>query len=155
MTDCPHPKSAKAKRCRACSIAHMNSDPAIAAKRAAGRKAYFDQPGVRMEYRERMRAITAATMADPVKMERKREHGRRVYRDVLSRPDIVAKQQAPEVRKRAGLKRTATVLRDIPPHLRDEYKALIRSKLIPAAQAREIILGQWKADIARRNSATS
>jgi hypothetical protein len=56
----------------------------------------------------------------------------------------VAKCQAPEVRKRAGAKASATKLRDIPPAMRDEYKRLIRSKLIPAAEAKQIILDQFK-----------
>lgn len=153
MSDCPHPKSRKAKRCRACQFEWLRSDPDVAEKRRAGLQAYFDKPGIKMAYRERIKAVTAATLADPAKMERKREHGRRQARDVLSRPEVVAKTCSPEVRKRAGAKRTATTLRDIPPHLRDEYRSLIRSKLLKAAEAKEIILGQYRADIARRNAA--
>lgn len=153
MSDCPHPKSRKAKRCRACQLATLLTDPAIAERRRAGQQAYFDRPGVRMAYRERIKAVTAATLLDPAKMERKREHGRRQARDILSRPDVVAKTCSPEVRKRAGAKRTATTLRDIPPHLRDEYRSLIRSKLLKAAEAKEMILNQYRAEIARRNAA--
>ncbi|WP_158512713.1 hypothetical protein [Sphingobium sp. SYK-6] len=40
-----------------------------------------------------------------------------------------------------------------PPHLRDEYIRLMVNKHIPAAQAREIILAQWDADLARRKHA--
>jgi hypothetical protein len=40
-----------------------------------------------------------------------------------------------------------------PQHLRDEHKRLVRVKKVPAAQAREIILNQWQAEMARRNAA--
>ncbi len=72
-------------------------------------------------------------------MERKREHGRRQYRDCLSRPDVLAKNRAPEVRKAAGRKTSETRMAWCPPELRAEYRTLIHSKLIPAAEARRII----------------
>ena len=143
MTDCTHPRSRQANRCRACQLAYLNS-PELADRRREGMARHWSNPANVMAAREKIRAVTAATMADPVKLERKREHGRRQFRDHLSRPDVVAKNQAPEVRKRAGAKASATKLRDIPPAMRDEYKRLIRSKLIPAAEAKQIILDQFK-----------
>lgn len=114
MTDCPHPKSPRAKRCRSCNCKALWADPAY---RAA-----------------------------------QQERGRIIHREILSRPDVVAKRQAPALRKLVGSKRTATTLAAIPAHLRPEYRWLKRSHRMAAAQAREIILGQWKADIARRTS---
>lgn len=144
---CPHPKSRKATRCRACQIAHLNSDPQVIANRNAAIVQRFSDPVVRDQARTRVRALTAAKLADPEQYERLREHGRRIYRDVLSRPDVIAKCQAPEVRARAGRKRTATVLGDIPPRLRAEYRRLKATKLIPAAEAKAIILAQYQKEL--------
>lgn len=122
--------------CRPCNARRINADPAIEAKRAAGRAAYFDRPGVREGYARRI-AEYRENMPDEHR-ERCREHGRRQYRDVLSRPDVVAKSLSPEVRAAAGRKRTDTVLAWCPPHLRDAYRGLIRSG-IRAAEARAMI----------------
>ena len=142
--DCPHPKSRGAKRCRACCLAYLNSSPEVAARRREAMDRHWSNPANIMAAREKIRAVTAATMADPAKVERKREHGRRQFRDHLSRPEVVAKCQAPEVRKRAGEKASATKLRDIPPHLRGEYRTLVRGGNVNAAEAKALILQQFK-----------
>ena len=144
MTDCTHPRSRGAKRCRSCQLAWLNSDPAIRLRQAEAVRAHHAKPEVKLANRERLRTMMAEKMQDPAEQERRREHGRRQYRDFLSRPDVVAKTTSPEVRKRAGAKRSATVLRDIPPHLRDEYRALTRSGNVNAAEAKQIILDQFK-----------
>ncbi len=150
MTECTHPRSKGAKRCRACQFAHMTGDRDIAARRLAAIKAHHAKPEVKLANRERLRLMMADKMQDPAEVERRREHGRRQYRDFLSRPDVMAKTLSPEVRKRASEKRTATMLRDIPASMRGEYLELVRSKNVNAAEAKAIILDQWKKQIAAR-----
>lgn len=144
MIDCQHPRSRKAKRCRACQLAALNSDPAVKERRLARIREHYADPAVRFAARERVRALTARCMADPRIVESKREHGRRQWREHLSRPDVIAKNLSPEIRKRAGAKRTATVLRDIPSSLRAEYLQLVRSRKATAAEAKAIILDKFK-----------
>jgi hypothetical protein len=54
-----------------------------------------------------------------------------------------------ESRKRAGKRRSATVLAWCPPKLRGEYRFLVRNKGLKAAEARAIILEQHEADMRR------
>lgn len=88
-----------------------------------------------------------AQWADPAYRAAQVERGRIAHRNNLSRPDVVAKRQAPALRKLVGAKRTATTLAAIPAHLRSEYRWLKKVHGFHAAEAREIIL-------ASRQSAT-
>lgn len=54
-----------------------------------------------------------------------------------------------EARRRAGVRQSSTLLADIPPHLRSEYRRLTVSKLIPAAEARAMIAEQHELEMAR------
>jgi len=109
------------------------------ARRRAGIATLFSDPAYVEEHRERLRKTMTAKLEDPAFVERKREHGRRQYRDHLSRPEVQAKAHGPEARSKAGRKTSETRLAWCPPEMRDEYRRLIRSKLIPAAEARRII----------------
>lgn len=145
---CEHPRSAKAKRCRACQLTHLNSNPEFRARQKAAVRAHYAKPENLMAAREKMRRINAEILQRPERRQQLREHGRRQAREVLNTPEGRARSEAPEVRARAGAKRSATVLRDIPPSMRDEYRSLTKSG-IRAAEAKRIILDQFKTDIAR------
>jgi len=151
---CPHPHGKKAKRCRKCQIAHLNSDPVAKANHKAAMQRHYADPAVRAKAVATIRANTAKDMADPVKLEQRREKGRQQYRNVLSRPDVRAKAHSPEARKRAGATHSARDLADIPPRLRDEYRALVKSNNVNAAEARQIILDQYRRDIGRTAART-
>jgi len=97
-----------------------------------------------------MRKALAASMADPEQLERRREHGRWLRANVLTRPDVVAKTVSPEVNAKRAASLSATRMRDIPAAMRDEYRRLVVTKKVPAAEAKAIILDQWKKQIAAR-----
>lgn len=139
--------------CRSCVAKKNNADPAIIAARKAGILRHHADPAVRAASAARL-AAHLANMSDDER-ERRREHGRRMARDVLAKPEVRAVNRSPEVRKRAGAKRTATVLADIPAHLRDQYKALVRSDAARAAEARRIVLEDAAASERRRLAALS
>lgn len=144
MTECTHPRSRGAARCRSCSAKHMANDPEIQRRRREGIQRYHAQPGVKIEYRERQRRMMEKVKADPEQMEKRREHGHWLRANVLTRPDVVAKTLSAETRKKRGASISALRMRDIPAAYRDEYQRLIRSKRIPAAEAKQIILDQFK-----------
>lgn len=66
MTDCTHPRSRGAKRCRSCSTAFLNSDPAAKAKRKEGLARYWSNPANVLAAREKIRAVTADRLTDPI-----------------------------------------------------------------------------------------
>jgi hypothetical protein len=123
--------------CRSCVAKRNNADPAIIARRAAAISARFADPAVREAASQRMRKVIAGLA--PSEIERRREHGRRQVRNFLSRPEVVAKTLAPEVRARAGRSRSATVLAWCPPEWRDTYRGLTR-KGRPARVAKAMVL---------------
>ncbi len=133
--DCGGPVSRQSKgRCKPCQIAYMQSDPEIAERRRAAIKRHCAQPEVKSARALRLRNYLQ-NMPESDR-EKRREHGRRQYRDCLSRPDVVAKTLAPEVRRRAGRARTDTVLAWCPPELRETYRELIRRNGLSASDAR-------------------
>lgn len=140
---CQNPHACTAAKptthCRRCSIMRVQSDPDMEARRRAGIATLFSDPSYVEEHRARLRKTIAAKLTDPAFVERKREHGRRQYRDCLNRPDVRAKAHSPEARQKAGRATHETRMAWCPPELRADYRRLIRSKLIPAAEARKII----------------
>ena len=144
-SDCPAAISAKSKgRCRPCSMKRINSDPVLTAKREAAIAVYGASP--------KGRATSAANMRrynlnlSPAERAARSERGKRTAREVLTRPDVMARSHGPEARRKAGLARTETVLGWCPPHLRDEYRRLLHKKHIPAAEARKMIETQIASD---------
>ena len=125
--------------CRRCSIMRVASDPELEARRVEKLRVLYRDPAYLDEHRARLRASIARARQDPAFMESLRRNGRRLHRDFLSRPDVVARNRSPEVRKAAGAKTSEKRLGWCPPELRAEYRYLVRSKLIPAAEARKII----------------
>lgn len=114
----------------------MHADPAYQARRLAGLSRYYDQPGVRERHGRRF-DVHRANMSN-AERQRRSEHGKRLVRDYLSRPDVIAKARSPEAQLKKGASCTAKKLGWCPPHLRDAYRALLR-KHFTAAEARQLI----------------
>jgi hypothetical protein len=128
----PEQRAAKSELAR-----RLNSDPEIAARREEGRARYYDTPGVREACGARLANYNRNM--PPEHREMRRQHGLRIAREVLARPDVLARSNSPEAKRKACAGRTATVLAWCPPELRDEYRHLCASLRLSAAEAREII----------------
>ncbi|KQM88638.1 hypothetical protein ASE67_02540 [Sphingomonas sp. Leaf23] len=125
-------------RCRTCTIKRVNACPATAEKRKAGIHAKLARDP---DYRAALvrRAVTLHEKLTPEQQEARRLHGIRQRVTVLSRPDVQARTHSPEARAKRGRSASATWLSWCPADRREEYRRLIRSKRIPAAEARAII----------------
>jgi hypothetical protein len=143
---CQEPTACKAAKptthCRRCSIMRVATDPTLEVKRVQRLRERHDEPAFRAEHAARLRDTVARLGKDPAFVERRRRNGARLYRDFLSKPEIVAHNRSPEVRKAAGRKTSEKRLAWCPAEHRDEYRTLIRAKGIPAAEARRIIEAQ-------------
>jgi len=124
-------------KCRICHNRWINTDPEMIARRRAAQVEFFARPEVRENLRERARRYMA-NMPE-AERERRREAGRRLFREHLARPEVVAITMAPETRARAGQARTNTVLAWCPPELRAEYRRLMRSLRMTSAEARALL----------------
>jgi len=129
---CPHPKSPRAKRCRPCNVAAMWADPGFRARKA-------QQSG----------AILLRLKQDP-EFRAKEDAARRRNCAIMN-----AKRRplTPEQRELAAKRQSARKLSWCPPHLRDEYRRLVRSKKLTAAQALAVIMAEWDVTLARRTAA--
>lgn len=112
----------------------MNNDPAIIAKRAESLIATLAKP----EVKERRVAALRVAMSNisPEERERRRAAGRWVAANVLTSPDVMARSHTPEARAQAGRANTDNRLGWCPPELRDDYRYMIRTKHMTAAEAR-------------------
>jgi len=126
----------KSGKCRSCLAKHLNADPVMIAKRRAAQVEFFAKPETKAALRERL-AVTMANLSDDER-ERRRVAGQALARNVLSRPDVVARTLSRDARERAGRARTDTTLAWCPPHLRGEYRGLVRQGF-RAAEARAMI----------------
>lgn len=131
-------------RCRSCAAKHMATDPEIKQRRREGLRRYLAQPGTLLAKRETLRRTMEKVRATPEHQDWLREHGKRLYRDVLTRPDVVEKTLSPETNAKRSESIRSFRLRDIPHGLRTEYRHLVKVKRIPAAEAKQIILDQFK-----------
>jgi hypothetical protein len=153
--DCAKPISdiSASGRCRPCQRALHNRIPEMTAKRAEGRRRTMADP---LKY-ARQCAIAAANvrkaMQNPEIRARFVEAGKR--QAALYYPTLVAKLQDPEFRKAVGRKISATRLAWCPPEYREAYLALARSKAGTAAEVREMIFAQIRADRDRAIAALS
>lgn len=140
---CLNPDSCTAAKptthCRRCTAIRMTSDPTTNQKRIAAMRARYEEPAFRAERVALIARNAAPSRADPGYRDKMREHGLRQFRDVLTRPDVVAKIQAPEARAKRGAAITATRLAWCPAELRDQYRDLVRCKGLTAAEARAAI----------------
>ncbi len=114
----------KSGRCKSCCAKANNANPAVRAAQAKGRDVYFNKPGVREGYRDRINAHIA-NMSDEER-ERRREQGRWLYANHATRAEVAKLNRSPEVRSRAKATRIETMLAWCPAHLRDFNAKLVR-----------------------------
>ncbi|WP_125997852.1 hypothetical protein [Sphingobium yanoikuyae] len=132
MTECTHPRSKGAKRCRSCNCKAMWADPDFRARKARSNAATL----------EKLRQ-------DPAFIERERKRQVDGLQIMLER----GTQHTPEAIAKRARTFTARRLSWCPPHLRREYIRLMTNKHLPASEAREVILNQWRTEMQRRNNA--
>lgn len=125
----------KSGRCRPCSARAIFHTPGSRERATAAIRAKFDDPEHRARWARQLK-INAATERS---IEMKREHGRRQYREILSRPEVQAVIQSDEAKAKRGASVTNTKLGWCPQEHRDEYRHLMRSKRLSAADARKAI----------------
>lgn len=145
--DCPEIITAKSTRCRGCATRRVNASPEVAAARAAGIRAKFTDPAHLAKMQRVAKRNGETARADPAFRARLVEHGKRQRAGSLGTPQARAAYLAS--RPASGRKRTETVLGWCPPEYRDEYRRLNRSKYIPAAQAKQMILDMIEAERAK------
>lgn len=124
--DCPHPHSPRAKRCKPCANKALWADPAFRARK------------------NRISGQTLLRLKQDPEFRAKEDAARR--RNVA----IMNANRRPRTAEElaiAAKRQSARKLSWCPPALRDEYRALVRSKRIPAAEARQMILAQYKRQI--------
>jgi len=121
--------------------AHVGQSPAVRAKNsAAQRLACRANPAIR----EAKRRAGRASASKPGERERRSQAARQRNLSALGRAALT-----PEVYKKIGASLSATRMGWCPAPLRDEYRRLVKSKSIPAAEARKIILEQHEAEMRR------
>jgi hypothetical protein len=119
--------------------ARLNADPKTHAKRVAGIRR---DAVVRREEKRRILLENAAkAMQRPERLAFLREQMKWVQ-PLSQTPEVLAKTD-PAAK---GRKRTETVLGWCPPAYREEYRRLIRSRNVNAAEARKVILDQIRND---------
>ena len=130
--DCGHAKSRAAKRCRSCNLKAMWADPDFRARKARSNAATLERlrqdPAFVERENERRRAACAVMNAS----------GRK------SDPDVIARRSRTFSSRRLSW---------CPPHLRREYIRLMTHKHLKAIEAKEVIMDQWRAELARRANA--
>lgn len=139
--------------CRSCLARRHNACPVIQARRLAAINKRFADPVNRRAQAVRMVAAFRAWAATPEGKAFLSSNGKRLAREVLARPDVRAKSASPEVRERAGRKRTATMLAHIPMGWRDEYRRLC-SAGYRAAEAATMIRAEVEIATKRYVAAT-
>jgi len=139
-TTCPKTLGLKNKSgfCQSCNgrrtALMLHADPVMRERRREGVSRHFAVPGNGMRRTEQLRA-RIATMPQEER-EARAAWGRKLQRDVLSRPDVIAKRNAPASRAKAAEKRVDRALAWCPPRLRGQYRDLIYRKHFSATEAR-------------------
>jgi len=137
-SDCPSliTRQSKTGRCRPCSAKRLTSDPELAARRLEGVRQWYDERGGRemagLRLAELNRNPTPALEA-----ARKRQGQKQIA--YLLDPDIRARSASPQSRAKAEAKKEETLLGWCPPERRDEYRQMLYSSRLHAAEARRII----------------
>lgn len=142
---CPAPitRQSKTGYCRRCVNAVLSADPEFQAKRLAGiRRGLALNPERKEAYRARMIEIGKLPQA----VEARQRAAREINLSSIGRAALVGNTEA---RVRGGKRRTATLLSWCPAELRDEYKRLVYSCKLPAAEARAMVLEQHERDMGR------
>lgn len=131
-------RQSKTGRCRVCASIHVNKTDELKLKRAEGIRRKFQDP----EHRAKMAKVAIRNgqkgAADP-------EHHawlvRRGYEltKILQSPEVRARNQSPECRARAGRSVSETRMAWCPKEYWEDYRFLVRSKRMLAADARRMI----------------
>jgi len=129
-------KRNKSGVCRSCVARRVNADPSHRAKRIAGTIAMHKTPE-RRRLNQQLARQAGTYWSTPEGRQRRREMGKARY----------ANLDTPEMREKCRIARAeATRLRYarefawLPVERREEYNALVRSKRLKAAEAKQIIL---------------
>jgi len=124
--ECTHPHTPRAKRCRKCAIAALWADP---------------------EFRARKNRISGQVLLrlkqDPEFLAKEDAARRRNVRVM----NATRRPRTKEELDLAAKRQSARKLSWCPPALRSEYRGLVKSKRIPAAEAKRIILDMFKRQI--------
>jgi hypothetical protein len=140
-TDCGVSISVKSTgRCRTCACAIANRDPEIRARKGAAMRLAYTDPAFAAKRAAGSRKAVARRMADPAHVEKLREMGRR-----YGTANLDAARLSPEVRAKAGRSISARKLEHIPAAYRAAYRE-IRAKNISAPEAERMVLEQQEAD---------
>ena len=127
----------KSGRCLPCGNLFRGSDPEFQRRRAEGIRRKFQDP----EHLEKMRAVARRNgqkaSTDPEYRKRLIERGKRIYAEILSRPDVRKRNVA--AIKASGWKITEHWLGWCPEEYRGLYRRLTLSKRMPAKAAREAV----------------
>ena len=147
-------RQSKSGLCRLHAMRRLHADPGYCERRMAALQRHFAQPGVREACAERL--ATWRRNMPAAERERLREWGRHLVREHLSQPEVRARSQRPEARAAAIAGNDAAKMGWCPPELRAAYHRLVRSKKIPAREARRIIEAEIEgtAEHARREIAS-
>lgn len=141
----PNPRR-KGTLCRPCAARAMAISPDKREKCRIAMNRRFQEPGYKQLHVARCTAGTRrALQEDPEFRAMRAEQGRRVGLLGLGKEKNAAGSPA---RVKAGRKRTETMMAWCPALYRDEYRRLVRTKLIRAPEARQIVEEQIAADIA-------
>lgn len=151
-SDCSAPvsKQAKTGRCRPCSLATTNADPAIKQRQREGSRAHAAKPEVKAALV--LRLSTHVRTLSPQERERRSIQGRHIAATVLQTERVRSLSNSAEAKARAGAARTDTVLAWCPPEYRDRYRYLKQTKLLLAAEAKRVVLDEI-ATVERRRIA--
>lgn len=121
----------------------MRADPAFEAKRIAGINSKIARdPAYKEQMRERMRK--AASLPHATEIRRQKAIELRFWEKGWE-----AAPKGSEARIRGGKRLSDTRLAWCPRELRDQYKKLVRSNKIPAAEARVMILDLHEREMER------
>lgn len=133
----------KTGMCQPCSTRALNADPSFQERRLAGiRRKIKTDPAHVARLRERI--IAAGKLPQAVEARRNSMKMCRVWERARGGPPA----GSPE-RIRAGQRQSETKMAWCPRELRDDYRRLVHSKKIPAAQARGLILEQHERNMAK------
>lgn len=150
-TDCAAPITVKSRTgwCRPCSAKHLNSDPAIHARRVAGiHRKFAEDPQFKAEQAARL-LVNAST---PAAALARVATGKRIAREVLARPDVKALTHSPEARAKRGRTMVNTKLAWCPEEWRDSYRRMLSGGTL-AKDAKAMILDTVRVEARREVAA--
>ncbi|SKB26974.1 hypothetical protein [Sphingopyxis flava] len=140
-------KPKKSPYCRRCIGRHTGRSPARRAKCSAAMKAYLADPNALAAHAKRTGdGLRRAIAENPEFAEKRRELGRMIGKTRLG---VMNRPAGCPSRILAGRRSGATKLAWCPVEYRDDYRRLVKSQGLKAAEARKVIEDQIAADAAR------